>query len=84
MIFELIVVDTPEQAKLLNGIVPANTPQRRIYAVFVGQDFLGLHSRGYRPNKLTRWHSELTTEMQKQWESEVLLQAVRITKEDAT
>ncbi|SER88564.1 hypothetical protein [Psychrobacillus sp. OK032] len=78
MVFELIVVDTKEEADFINLTVAKPNDHRKTYAVFVGQTICGLHHRGVRPNRLTRWHRELTTEMELRWNAEVLIPSVRI------
>lgn len=73
-IFELIVVDTPEQAARYEVIT---TEDYRQQAIFVGQDILGLHYRGKRPNKLTRLHRPLETASERVWERQCLLRALK-------
>lgn len=73
MIFELIVVDTPEQAK---RYPVKNEPGHVQRAICVGQSICGLHHRGQRPNRLTRNHRKLETEIELYWEMEVLLRAM--------
>jgi len=73
MIFELIVVDTPEQAK---SYPVKNEPGHVQRAVFVGQSFCGLHYHGQRPNRLTRNHRKLETELELMWNTKVLIPAM--------
>lgn len=73
MIFELIVVDTPEQAKSYPVKKEPGHVQRTI---FVGQSICGLHHRGKRPNRLTRNHRKLETELELLWNRRVLVRAM--------
>lgn len=73
MIFELIVVDTPEQVQ---NYPIKNEPGHVQRAVFVGQSFCGLHYRGKRPNRLTRNHRKLETELELLWDTRVLMPAM--------
>lgn len=73
MIFELIVVDTPEQSQNY----PVKNEQGHVQrAVFVGQILCGLHHRGNRPNRLTRNHRKLETELELLWNSRELVRAM--------
>lgn len=71
MIFELIVVDTPEQAK---SYPVKNEPGHVQKAVFIGQSLCGTRHGAMRPNRLTRNHRKLETEKELEWETEILLQ----------
>lgn len=73
MIFELIVVDTPEQAQ---SCPIKNEPGHVQRAVFVGQILCGLHYRGIRPNRLTRNHRKLETELELLWNTRELVRAM--------
>ncbi|MFJ7665282.1 hypothetical protein ACIQXW_23270 [Lysinibacillus sp. NPDC097162] len=73
MIFELIVVDTPEQAKCY-PIIHTETHVQR--AVFVGEGLCGVRYKASRPNKLTRLHRPLATELERLWERDCLLPAM--------
>lgn len=70
MIFELIVVDTKEQAEAYPIIHTDNHVQQ---AVFVMQALCGVRYKAIRPNKLTRLHHPLETDMERLWERECLL-----------
>lgn len=73
MSFELIVFDTKEQAEAYPFVVDGNYVQR---ATYVGEALCGVHYRGRRPNKLTRLHRPLETDMERLWERECLLPAM--------
>lgn len=73
MIFELIVVDTKKQAEEYPIIHTENHIQQ---AIFVGQALCGVRYKAIRPNKLTRLHRPLETDVERLWERECLLKAM--------
>ena len=75
MIFELIVVDTKEQA-LAYPVIHTETHVQR--AVFVGEGLCGVRYKAIRPNKLTRLQRPLESELERTWERDCLLPSVRL------
>lgn len=73
MIYELVVVDDRELADSYPVVIDTNHVRQ---VICVGQIICGLRYGAIRPNKLTRKHRPLTSERERQWESECLLPAM--------
>lgn len=74
--FIIIIVDTPDQALLLNGILPTRSADNRelcIEAFSVGQSLCGLHYNGKRPSVVIRAHKPLEGVKLLVWEKQCLL-----------
>jgi len=71
--YVVMVVDTPEQAEILERVFSLmNTQRTKFQTLHVGQSAVGWQFKGTRPTTVILAYSELKTDQEKKWEREVI------------
>ncbi|MEK5503427.1 hypothetical protein [Bacillus sp. FSL M8-0168] len=73
MEFVVMIVDTPDQARIIESVFKdLDNDRMHFRALAVGQAAVGWQFKGVRPTTVILAYSELKTDQKKKWEREVV------------